>query len=62
VYVRFIRTLQGQKWAGFAPPCTVGYGVRAHPNNAWNFNTDDGNQNNDNNKNISSMLAVRPGE
>jgi hypothetical protein len=33
-----------------------------NPNNAWNFNTDNGNQNNDNKDNQNYGWAVRPGE
>ncbi len=32
-----------------------------NPNNAWNFNTNDGNQNNANKNNALYALAVRPG-
>lgn len=33
-----------------------------NPNNAWNFNTNDGNQNNANKNNALYALAVRPGD
>jgi hypothetical protein len=33
----------------------------ANPNNAWNFNTNDGNQNNDDKNNALYAVAVRPG-
>ena len=32
-----------------------------NPSNAWNFNTNDGNQNNDDKNNALYALAVRPG-
>jgi hypothetical protein len=32
-----------------------------NPNNAWNFNTNDGNQNNDDKNNALYAVAVRPG-
>ena len=31
------------------------------PSNAWNFNTNDGNQNNDDKSNALYAVAVRPG-
>jgi hypothetical protein len=34
----------------------------SNPNDAWNFNTDNGNQNNDNKDNQFYGWAVRPGE
>jgi hypothetical protein len=33
-----------------------------NPNNAWNFNTNDGNQNNDDKNNELFAWAVRPGD
>ena len=32
-----------------------------NPDNAWNFNTDNGNQNNDDKNNVLYAVAVRPG-
>ena len=32
-----------------------------NPNNAWNFNTNDGNQNNDDKNNALFAVTVRPG-
>jgi hypothetical protein len=55
---------QGRKWAGYARPYVYWSGTEyaPNPNNAWNFNTNDGNQNNDNKNNELYAWAVRPGD
>jgi len=51
------------KWAGFVQSDDYWSGTEFAPNpsNAWNFNTNDGNQNNDDKSNGLYAVAVRSG-
>ena len=55
---------RGRKWAGNAGSYVYWSGTEYAPNtnNAWNFNTNDGNQNNDDKNNEFFAWAVRPGD
>lgn len=54
----------GHKWSGDARPDVYWSGTEyaPNPNNAWNFNANDGNQNANNKDNENYAWAVRPGE
>jgi hypothetical protein len=53
---------RGSEWT-YAQSYAYWSGTEYAPdtNNAWNFNTNDGNQNNDNKNNELFAVAVRPG-